>query len=93
MQEFDTNSPTGATETDTDKPLEKAYQLFETVVSTLQAQLQLTKEYQKEETYRLLRQQYTTFCEAHKVPHGHLEESIIAEDVLRNWHTYYGQVF
>ena len=46
----------GPLEADTDKPLEKAYQLFETMVSTLQAQLQLTKEDQKEETYRLLRQ-------------------------------------
>ena len=46
----------GPLEANTDKPLEKAYQLFETVVSTLQAQLQLTKEDQKEETYRLLRQ-------------------------------------
>ena len=83
----------GPIEADTDKPLEKAYQLFESVVSTLQAQLQLTKEDQKEETYRLLRQHYTAFFEAHKVLHDHLEESIIIEEVLRNWHTYYGQVF
>ena len=33
----------GPLEVDTDKPLEKSYQLFEIVVSTLQVQLQLTK--------------------------------------------------
>ena len=33
----------GPVEADTDKPLEKAYQLFEIVMLTLQAQLQLNK--------------------------------------------------
>ena len=83
----------GPIEADTNKPLEKAYQLLENVVSTLQAQLQLTKEDQKEETYILLRQQYTAFSEAHKVLQDHLVDSIITEEVLRNWPTYYGQVF
>ena len=44
----------GPTEVDTDKPLEKSYQLFESVVSALQAQIHDTKEEQKEETIRLL---------------------------------------
>ena len=36
----------GAEETDTDKPLERAYQLFESVMSSLQTQLQEKKEEQ-----------------------------------------------
>ena len=55
------------TEVNTDKPLEKAYQLFESVVSVLQAQRQDTKEEQKEKTARLLTQQHTAFAEAYKV--------------------------
>ena len=82
----------GPIEADTEKPLEKAYQLFESVVSALQIHLQNTKEDQKEETSRLLRQQYTTFLEAHKVLQGHLEESIITTEVLHDWPTYHGQV-
>ena len=39
---------------DTNKPLERAYYLFESMVSTLQAHIQETKEEQKEETARLL---------------------------------------
>ena len=46
----------GPIEVETDKPLEKAYQLFESVVVTLQVHIQNTKEGQKEETSRLLRQ-------------------------------------
>ena len=53
----------GMAETDTDKPLEKAYQLFESVVSNLQTQLLIKRDKQKEETFVLLRQQYTTFFE------------------------------
>ena len=45
----------GPVEADIDKPLENEYQLFESVVSTLQAHLQITREDKKEETYRLLR--------------------------------------
>ena len=63
------------------------------MVSTLQSHLLNTKEEQKEETSRLLRQQYTTFSEAHKVLQDHLEESVIIEEVLCDWPTYYGQVF
>ena len=44
----------GPSEFDTDRPLERAYQLFETLVSTVQARLQETKEEQKEETTQLL---------------------------------------
>ena len=40
----------GPIEVDTDRPLEIAYQLFKTMVSTVQARLQETKEEQKEET-------------------------------------------
>ena len=60
---------------------------------TLQIHLQNTKEDQKEETSRLLRQEYTTFSESHKVLQDHLEESIIIAEVLHDWPTYYGQVF
>ena len=83
----------GPTEVDTDKPLEKAYQLFESMVSTLQKQMQNTKQEQKEETTRLLMQQHTTFSEAYRVPQDHMEESVITEGVLRDWLAYYGQVF
>ena len=38
-------------------------------------------------------QQYTTFSEAYKVLQDHLEESVITMEVLRDWPTYYGQVF
>ena len=81
------------TEIDTDRPLEKAYQLFESVVSALQAQRQDTKEEQKEETVRLLTQQHTTFAEAHKVLRDHMEELVITEKVLRDWPAYYGKVY
>ena len=37
----------GPIEADTDKPLEKAYQLFKSMVSTLQSHLLNMKEYQK----------------------------------------------
>ena len=40
----------GTIEVDTDKLLERAYQLFESMVSTIHAHLQETKEEQKEET-------------------------------------------
>ena len=83
----------GLVEDQTDKPLEKAYYLFESMVLTLQIHLQNTREDQKEETSRLLRQQYATFSEAHKVIQDHLEESIIRTEVLRDWPAYYGQVF
>ena len=81
------------TEVDTDKPLEKSYHLFESMVSVLQTQLQNTKEEQKEETSRLLMQQHTTFSEAYKVIQDHMEESVITEGVLWDWPTYYGKVF
>ena len=63
------------------------------MVSSLQSHLQNTKEDQIEETSRLLRQQYIAFSEAHKVLQDHLEESIIIDEVLHDWPTYYGQVF
>ena len=52
--------------------------------------MQNTKEEQKEETSRLLMQQYTTFSEDYKVLQDHLEESVTIEEVLRDWSTYYG---
>ena len=69
-------------ETGTNKPLEKAYQLFESVVSNLQMQLHIKRDEQNEETYVLLRQQYTAFLEAHKVLQEHLDESTTTEEVL-----------
>ena len=62
-------------------------------MATLQVHLQNTKEDKKEETSRLLMQQYTTFSKSYKVLQYHLEESVIIEEVLRDWPTYYGQVF
>ena len=46
----------GMVETDTNKPLERAYQLFESVMSNLQMQLQIKRDEKKEETSMLLRQ-------------------------------------
>ena len=57
----------GPIEVDTDKPLKRAYQLFESMVSTLQTHIQETKEGQKEKTARLLMAQHTAFSEAYKV--------------------------
>ena len=39
--------------------------------------MQNTKEEKKEETSRLLMQQYTAFSEAYKVLQDHMEESVI----------------
>ena len=55
----------GPIEVDTDQPLERAYQLFKTMVSTVQTRMQETKEEQKEETARLLLAQHTAFSEAY----------------------------
>ena len=74
----------------TDKLLERAYQLFESMVSVLQAQIQEIKEEQKEEIARLLVAQHTAFSEAYKVLQDHMEESIITEEILRDWPAYYG---
>ena len=49
------------------------------MVSTLQAQIQDTKEEQKEEIVWLLMEQHTSFAEAYKVLQDHMEESIITE--------------
>ena len=83
----------GPVEVGTDRPLERAYQLFESMVSTIQAHLQETKVEQKEETARLLQAQHTAFSEAYKVLQDHMEESIVIEEVLRDWTTYYGKVY
>ena len=93
MQKISSNSKLGPLEADIDNQLEKEYQLFESMVSTPQSHLLNTKKYQKEETSILLRKQYTTFSEAHKVLQDHLEESVLTEEVLHDWPTYYGQVF
>ena len=77
-------------EVDTDRPLERAYHLFETMVSTVQARMQETKEEKKEETAQLLLAQHTAFSEAYKVLQDHMEESVITEDVLHDWPTHYG---
>ena len=44
----------GSIEVDTNMLLDKSYQLFESMVSTLQTQMQNTREEQKEETTRPL---------------------------------------
>ena len=80
-------------EVDTDKLLERAYQLFETMASSLKAQIQETKEEEKEEIARLLMAQHTPFSEAYKVLQDHMEESIITEEILIYWPTLYGQVY
>ena len=80
-------------EVDTEIPLKKSYQLFESVVSSFQERLQENKEEKEEETSVLLINQYTTFSEAHNLLKEHIIESITIEEVLRNWFTYYGQVF
>ena len=74
----------GSTKVDTDKPLEKSYQLFESMVSTLHTQMQNTREEKKEETTRLLMQQHTTLSKAYKVLQDHIGESVITEGVLRD---------
>ena len=83
----------GPIKADTDKPLEIAYQLFESMVSALQIQLQETKEEQKEETVWLLRAQHTAFSKAHKVLQDHMEEFVSIEEILWDWPAYYRQVY
>ena len=80
----------GPIEVDTDRPLERAYQLFETMVSTVQTRMQETKEEQKEETVRLLLAQHIAFSEAYKVLQDHMEESVVTEEVLRYCPNHYG---
>ena len=60
---------------------------------TLQMHIQETKEEQKEETTRLLLAQHTAFLEAFKVLQDHIKESVITEEVLRDWPTHYGKVY
>ena len=67
----------GLVEVNTDKPLKRAYHLFESMVSALQAQIQETKEEQKEETVWLLMAQHAAFSEAYKVLQDHMEEFVI----------------
>ena len=55
--------------------------------------MQETKEEEKEETARLLLAQHTAFSEAYKVLQDHMEESVIIEEVLRNWPTHDGQFY
>ena len=38
-------------------------------------------------------EQHTAFSEAYKVLQDHMEESVIIEEVLRVWLSYYGQVY
>ena len=69
----------GPVEVDINKLLKRAYQLFGIMVSALQAQIQETKEEQKEETAHLLMEQHIAFTEAYKVLQDHMEESVITE--------------
>ena len=57
--------------TDTEKPLKRAYQLFESVMSNIQTQLQTKKEEKAEQTFVQLKQQFTTFSEVNKVLQEH----------------------
>ena len=63
------------------------------MVSTLQVHIQETKEEQKEETTKLLLAQHTAFSEAYKLLQDHMEESVVTEEVLRDWPTHYGKVY
>ena len=83
----------GPLDVDTDQPLEIEYQLFDTMVSTIQTRMQEAKEEQKEETVRLLLAQHTAFSEAYKVLQDHMEESVVTEEVLRDWPNHYGKVY
>ena len=74
----------GPIEVDTDKLLERAYHLFESMVLALQAHIQETKEEQKEETTWLLMAHHTAFSEAYKVLQDLMEDSIVTEEVLRD---------
>ena len=58
-------------------------------MSALHAQIQDTKEEQKEETVRLLMEQHTSFLEAYKVLQDHMEVFVITEEILRDWPAYY----
>ena len=83
----------GPIEVDIEKSPERAYQLFQSMVSALQAHIQETKEEQKEETARILLAQHTTFSEAYKLLQDHMEESVMTEEVLRDWPTHCGKVY
>ena len=80
----------GPVEVAMDQPLERAYQLFESMMLTIQTHLQVTRAEQKEETARLLLTQHTAFSEAYKLLQDHMEESIVTEEVLRDRPTHYG---
>ena len=43
--------------------------------------------------YGLIILTHTAFFEAYKVQQDHMEESIIIEEILRDWPTYYGKVY
>ena len=59
----------------------------------LQAQIQDTKEEQKEENIRLLMEQHIAFSEAYKVLQDHMEEFVIMEEVLWDCLAYYRQFY
>ena len=60
---------------------------------TFQEQLNGRQQEKAEETVVLLRNQYTTFTEAHSMLIQYVSESVVTTDVLRSWDTYYGHVF
>ena len=41
----------------------------------------------------MLLAQHTAFSEAYKVLQDHMEESVVTEEVLRDWPNHYGQVY
>ena len=66
---------------------------FESVVLNFQEQLKERRHEQVEETTVILRNQCTAFTKAYKLLSQYIAESIVMTEVLRNWYTYYGQVF
>ena len=66
--------------TDSDKPLDKlSYLIFESDVLTLREQLNKKWQDQVEETYILLRNQYTTFTMVHNLSVQYVVESVITK--------------
>ena len=62
-------------------------------MSNFQEQLKEKRQEQTEETIFLLRNQFTSFAEAYKLLSQYIAESTVTTKVLRNWYTYYDQVF
>ena len=62
------------------------------MVLALQAHIHETKEGQKEEIAWLLMAEHIAIFEAYKVLQYHMEESVVTEEILRDWPNYYRKV-